>query len=52
MLTQNRPKHIATHRGKPSLNFGVMHVGAPCGGMNAAVRSGATMPSIEIVVAF
>ena len=39
MLTQNRPKHIATHTGKPSLNFGVLHVGAPCGGMNAAVRS-------------
>lgn len=39
MLTQNRPKHTAAHVGKPVLNFGVMHVGAPCGGMNAAVRS-------------
>ena len=39
MLTQNRPKHMATHVGKPSLRFGVMHVGAPCGGMNAAARS-------------
>ena len=39
LLTQNRPKHIATHRGMPSLNLGVVHVGAPCGGMNAAARS-------------
>lgn len=39
MLTQSRPKHIEVHEGKPALRIGVMHVGAPCGGMNAAVRS-------------
>ena len=36
---RNRPKQSALFEGKTRLNLGVIHVGAPCCGMNAAVRS-------------
>lgn len=39
MLTRNRPKQSLLIEGKNRLHLGVIHVGAPCCGMNAAVRS-------------
>ena len=38
-LTLNRPKPSDIPSAKIPLNFAVIHVGAPCCGINAAVRS-------------
>jgi hypothetical protein len=38
-LTLNRPKPSDIPSTKVPLNFAVIHVGAPCCGINAAVRS-------------
>jgi 6-phosphofructokinase 1 len=39
MLAHNIPRNIGDLGGKPKLNLAVIHVGAPCCGMNAAVRA-------------
>ena len=36
---RNRPKQSAVFDTKARLNLAVVHIGAPCCGMNAAVRS-------------